>query len=166
MKNCELAGQYKEYYCYIMGLVGGPEWWDELNLNMMRLFNRKFYWVRPLDENLVIEARGLRERFKGCGEVPEGEVSVLELLIQLAIDVDEELMSNPKYGKRADIFFGELISRLGFDVDVGCLDARIDDFLDGNLLLSDDVRPDQTLWEQVNAMFSDQFDVENESFQW
>lgn len=166
MKHCELMGQYSEYYCYIMGLVGGPEWWDEMALQMARLFNRKYYWVNPLDENLAIEAEGLRKRFEGAGEVPDGEMSVLEVLIQLALDVDEKMMSNPKYGSRAAYFFGEILGAAGLDVDISCLDEQIDAFLDGNRLLSEYAKPSQTLWMQANVLFGEQFDVENESFQW
>lgn len=166
MKHCELAGEYAEYYCYIMGLVGGPEWWDDMALQMARLFSRKYYWVNRLDENLAIKAEGLRKRFAGAGPVPEGEMSVLEVLIQLALDVDQWMMSNPRYGSRAAYFFQEILGAAGLDVDISCLDERIDEFLDGKVLLSEYAKPEQTLWLQANVLFGEQFDVENESFQW
>lgn len=170
MKYCEMTGEYSEYYNYILGLVGGDEWWEDLALNMVRLFERKFYCVRPLDENMVIKARDLRARFADCKELEEctpddEEVSVLEVLIALTLRVDGWMMANPRYGSRAAFFFSEIINALGFDVEIEGLDERIDMFLDGELLLTSDAKPSQTLWEQANVLFGEQFDLENEAFQ-
>lgn len=170
MKLAEMCGKYAEYFNYIMGLVGGGEWWDDLGLNMVRLFERKYYWVNRLDENMALKGAMLRDMFADRPElvdlVPDGEVSVLETLIALTLRVDGWMMSNPKYGSRAAFFFGEIVSALGFDVDISELDARIDLFLDGKLKLHEDAKSSQTLWEQANVLFSEQFDLENEEFQW
>ena len=165
MRDSDLVGEFSDYFDYIMGLVGGGEWWDDLGENMARLFERKYYWRVELDENAAKAGLNLRNRFVE-GLVPIDEASVLEVLVALALNVDDKLMYTPRFGHREPVFFDMIIRKLGFDVDISALDEQIDMFLDGETLLDERAGPGATLWEQVNLMFSENFDLENEEFQW
>lgn len=171
MRHPEIAGAFGPYFDYIMSLVGGGELWDGYELQLLRLFERKYYFINPINGNFVDEVERLRDEFSDGDEelerfTPIDEASVLEVLVVLALDVDHDLMKNSKFGdeSRADIFFNEIFEALGFDCDVGEIDEKIDDLLDERVGLCEDVKPFQSLWEQVNVLFIPRFELENEDF--
>lgn len=171
MKHPEIAGEFGPYFDYIMSLVGGGELWDGFEGQLLRLFERKYYFLNPINENFVHEVEDLRDNFSSGDPnlerfTPIDEASVLEILVVLALDVDHDLMKNSKFGddSRADIWFNELFEALGFDCDADEIDEKIDDLLDERVGLCPDVRPYQSLWEQVNVLFMPRFELENEDF--
>ena len=172
MRDADLAGRYAGYFDFLMRLVGGGDWWNDLTDNMVRLFERKYYWIRDIDENMAYRGKQLRESFRQA--VREGltsgyvmdngdEANFLEVLVALSYQINDDILYSKKYGNRVASIFERLIREIGFDCDISNLDAQIDAFLDGDLLLSGNVRRDQTLWEQANVLFGDWFDLENEN---
>ena len=165
------AAGFEQYFQFLLDKVGGEEWCSGLEANLARLLFRKFYWTNDIDSGISrqsLEFRTEAIRAKICAPylIPTGEPSVLEVLICVALKVDEWLMFNPEYESRAAQFFFEIISVLGFDsVDESQIDERIDLFLDGKIRLMEGefgANPrSPTLWEQVNAYYSPLFDLEN-----
>lgn len=171
MRHPEIAGHYAPYFDYIMSLVGGGDLWDGLELQLHRLFNRKYYFINPINENLVSRVEDLRYMFIDGDPArddvtPVDEASVLEVLIVLAREIDEDVMDNPKFGEesRADIWFKEIFDAAGFDCGADEIDEKIDDLLDERVALCGDARPYQSLWEQANVLFLPRFELENEEF--
>jgi hypothetical protein len=171
MKFPEIAGEYAQYFDYIMSLVGGGELWDGFEMQLSRLFERKYYFINPINENLVSDVENLRADFVDGSYIlnsvtPIGEASVLEVLVVLAIKIDRDVMDNPRFGSesRADMWFKEIFEAAGFDCDGEEIDEKIDDLLDERVALCSNARPFQSLWEQANVLFLPRFELENEEF--
>ena len=86
MKRSILAGDYAEYFDYLMEIIGGEGYWHGQEPRFVRLFERAFYWQNPLDGNWqqhVEELRGNAIRIGGVNPIyiPNREASVLEVLI-------------------------------------------------------------------------------------
>lgn len=86
------------------------------------LFNYEYFWIDDLDENLNEHGLNLREKFfdssiagrrmrddYGDIDVP---CSVLEMLISLAINAENTVMSNDYYGDRTGVWFWTMLERL------------------------------------------------------
>lgn len=166
MRNSDLAGAYAPYYEYIMHIVGGEEWWDQLGDNMLRLFERKYYWKHPIDENWkehvnTFRANAMRSVLPIY--ILPGEPSVLEVLVCLTIRVGVNIMytEDTDYVERLPEYFNDIIRELCFDCDFSGIDSAIDDFLESRTALASDGDRRLTLWEQANIFFQDQFDIEN-----
>ena len=164
MRHDILAGDNKEYFSWLMDKVGGDAWWADQEPTFVRLLERKYYWTNEIDSGLqekveLMRAKALYENVP-IVDIPIGEVSVLEVLVYLATAIDTDIMYDPAIGTdvRTPEFFNDIIVRLGFNCDVEVLDQAIDDFLDG----SRKIGHGDTLWSQVNDLYSDQFMVESE----
>lgn len=165
------AEQYREYFHFLLDQVGGEDWCGGMESNLARLLSRKFYWTNKIDEGVAVSSLELRTKAMEETDIPpylipSDEPSVLEVLIFIALRVDELLMFNPDYEPRVNQFFAEIMSVLGFDsCDEEQIDERIDMFLDGKVRLydgefgADPYNP--TLWEQVNAYYKPLFELEN-----
>lgn len=164
MRNSILAGDWAGYFDWLMEQVGGDEWWADMEPNFVRLLERKYYWTNEIDSGLREKVENLRVRALydrvPVSAIPIGEVSVLEVLVHLAIAIDSDIMYDPAIGTcvRVPEFFNDIIVRLGFNCDIEFLDQAIDDFLDGTRTIGHG----ETLWMQVNDLYSDQFMVESE----
>lgn len=173
MKNSEMLGEYKLYFDWLMEIAGvdGDFAWDIYENTLIRLFIRKYYWLNPLDENSALHAYELRSRAIKETEIPlinipNGEASILEVLIALAIRVDTDIMYNPEYFSRVPQFFHDIFHALGFGCSGGELEERIDAFLDGENVIFDfnrRLKPgEKTLWQQVNGYYKTSFELEND----
>lgn len=171
MRFPEIAGRFAPYFDYIMDLVGGGDLWDGYEMQLARLFERKYYFINPINENLVSEVENLRANFVDGSYIldsatPIDEASVLEILIVLAMKIDEDVMDNPKFGSesRADMWFKDIFEAAGFDCRADEIDGKIDDLLDERVALCSSAKPFQSLWEQANVLFLPRFELENEEF--
>lgn len=162
------AGEYQDYFRYLINLVGGEEWWGGCEEVLARLLNRRFYWLHPIDENLAFYGKSLRDDYiSGYWEneqsVLRGECSVLEVLIILAIKIERELFYTPSDRPMAHVYFAQILSRLGIIGDtegdicpISQLEARIDQFLEEGFGEEYNTKPNgmrRTLWEQINDIY-------------
>lgn len=167
MNNSDLAGEYAQYYEYVMSIVGDGEWWDDISDNMLRLFERKYYWKHPIDQNWKEHVNGFRVKAMRSGVLPiyilQGEPSILEVLVCLTVRIAVNIMytGDADYVERLPEYFNDIIRELNFDCDFHGIDSAIDDFLDGRTALARASDKHLTLWEQANIFFQDQFDIEN-----
>ena len=164
MRHDELAGNHKEYFGWLMDKVGGDEWWGDQEATFVRLLERKYYWTNEIDSGLqeridTLRVGALYARVPVVA-IPIDEPSVLEVLVHLAIAVDRDIMYDPAIGTgiRTPEFFNDIIIKLGMNCDIEFLDQAIDDFLSGERKIGHG----ETLWMQVNDLYSDQFRVESE----
>lgn len=88
------------------------------NLLMKELFNSPFEVVLERDNNRIDDCMALREQFL-YGEGLKGDfldfpANILELLVSLAIRIDNEYIGNPN-DPHPEIIFWEMICNLGLD---------------------------------------------------
>lgn len=171
MRHAELAGEYALYFEWLIEKVGGEDWWGDYMFALSRMFERKYYYVNPIDEAVYDGGRNLRTEaiFDGVEvmSIPNGETTVLEALIFLAEQIDTHLMYNEDTGSRIPRFFDDIMISLNFKKEDGMIDRQIDRFLDGKAQITKRVKfepYEKTLWEQVNQYYSKQFEIESDLY--
>ena len=157
MRHAELAGEYALYFEWLIEKVGGEDWWGDYMFALSRMFERKYYYVNPIDEAVYDGGLNLRTEaiFDGVEvmSIPNSETTVLEALIFLADQIDTHLMYNEDTGSRIPRFFDDIMDALNFKKEDGAIDRQIDRFLDGKSQITKRVKYEpyaKTLWEQVN----------------
>lgn len=153
--------EYSGYFLYLLRVVGIEED-DILVSNLVRMFEREYYWKNDIDSSITGHVDELRANAMRYGnvsptDIPNRPVSVLEALTSLAILIDLKLLydeENP--GGNVGLYFMDLVEELGFDCDKDSIDSAIDDFLDGKRRIA---KLGDTLWQQCNNKFSDYFDI-------
>ena len=169
---CSWAGEHAPYFEWLMSLVGGISWFEGQEKVLARLLERRFYWVHPIDENVALHGLALRyEYVSGRWEretnVLNGECSMLEVMVALALRVEKRLMSPPPpgAGRRAHLYFETLISRSGLDCPLEAVDSMVDLFLEDGFADCGNMRNGKrrTIWEQVNMIFMDEAELDSES---
>ena len=60
MATSDLAGDYKEYFEYLLDLIDADRLCDGREMNLLRLFERKYYWTLPIDGNMTDRVEELR----------------------------------------------------------------------------------------------------------
>ena len=93
------------------------------NISYWKLFNKlwhtKFRWLIAKDENRAKDGIALRHRFRLTIEGDDmecyidGSCTVLEMLIALAIRMEEDIMFDPHIGDRTGQWFWQMINNLG-----------------------------------------------------
>lgn len=78
---------------------------------MMHLHDVEFIYYILKDENRAEEGVELRRRFSGHSKY--GPCSVLEMILALAIRIEENIMDNTDYGNRTGQWFWGMINNLG-----------------------------------------------------
>lgn len=180
MNDREYRGEYLRWlYFQVDGFnpltEGGAMYFMLLNY----LYSQDYYSVIEMDENRKVEGGNLRSMFEcdSCAiltdNIPEEEVSVLEVLVAMAMNFRE--LNNDK--EPIALYFWEMISNLGL---IDCTDEHwsrsteeyvervIDDFLDrdyepdgtGGLFPLEDPQEDQTeveLWYQLAAYYLENY---------
>ena len=171
MKDSMLAGENTPYFEWLIDRVGGAGWWEEYVYALIRLFERKYYFVNPLDKVMVTRGKALRTDAIIEGVEPISipadayEVSCLEALIGLAENVDEILMRSLTGIRRPERWFNDFMTVLGFKEESGEIDIQIDQWLSGKNQITHGRKTKpyvRTIWEQVNMFYLDQFELETD----
>ena len=168
MKRKNLAGDYALYFDWLMDIVGGEEWWDSKDETFARLFDRKYYWRLPVDGNMRNHAVDLRAKAITIGRilpiyVPNGEPSVLEVLVILSIKIAYDIMYDPERDPvdEVPLYFRDLVAALNFDCEAQFIDQEIYRFLSGETKIADCGDLDATLWQQCNQFYMNRWRIEN-----
>lgn len=146
--------------------------------NLMKLLHTtNFKWSVPFDENRAADGMTYRDEFFGSCSLEEGSFarpcSVLEMLVGLAIRIDNEFIGDPAEEK-PDIIFWEMLENLGleeytnkhWDYDAVCdildewLDREFDSDGEGSIFPIKDPFRDQTeieIWSQMNDYIEENY---------
>ena len=112
----------EDYYNWLLSFIED----DEHDLNdysslLWELFNFEFYEIVRNDSNRVADGLALRNRFSEeigehlyfvIDELPEG-CSCLEMMIALAIRLEENILRDPDKGDRTSLWFWVMVENLG-----------------------------------------------------
>lgn len=140
---------WAEYYKYLYQIVcGGDENLKNISWSMLigHLFIVPFrYSYISMDGNRLEDGLNLRDRFADYAGYPPAQVesllnryecSVLEVMIALALRMEEETMASTEFGDRTSQWFWYMIISLGLSgmtddhYDSDYVDDRINAFLD------------------------------------
>lgn len=113
------------YFEWLFDMVCGTRFATEVSFRKLltHLHNTEFRYSIPNDENRAREGENLRHRFAvlQMPNVPEYEIldilagpcSVLEMIVALAIYMEEHVMDTPQYGDRTAQWFWSMVVNLG-----------------------------------------------------
>lgn len=123
-----------EYFEWLMALIKADEGPEELSFKklLMHLHNRPFQYSIAKDRNRALDGIALRRRFamtRGCVDnFIEGDCSIFEMMVALAIRCEEDIMDDPTVGDRTAQWFWEMVNNLGLG---SMVDDRYDcDYVD------------------------------------
>lgn len=123
--NNELETELRqEYFEWLYRKVYSVEYYNKQSYRelLLYLFNYKFIWYYEMDENRAKNGISLRYRFGYESDYSDDfirqnldiyDCSVLEMIIALAIDIEENIMLDPLYGDRTGQWFWNMMSSLG-----------------------------------------------------
>lgn len=108
----------REYFNWLCDIVCGYRYSQENSYDnlLAHLHNIEFTWTISKDSNRAEDGIGLRRRFDEMGDVIDlldGPCSVFEMMVALAIRVEENIMDDPRYGDRTGQWFWKMINNLG-----------------------------------------------------
>lgn len=140
----------KRYEDWISGLVLNSDQ-DLVTASYKKLFRKlfsvPFLYVRETDKSRVDDGYFLRYRFVSSERIPQNALdnaltnkghvfcSVLEMMIALALRIEEHIMSDSDFGNRTGQWFWEMIVSLGLSgmdddyFDERQVDSIINDFI-------------------------------------
>lgn len=115
---------HKRYFDWLYEIVCGQEEYNRLSYRKLLnfLYNTEFYYIIPLDENRACDGIGCRYRFGDESGYSKNTIerylddrpcSVLEMMVAMAIRVEEQIMDNYQYGNRTGQWFWSMIVSLG-----------------------------------------------------
>lgn len=133
----------RRYFEWLCGFVIGGVYTEKrtYDLLLQHLHQRSFTYTIALDGNRAADGEDLRYRFaEDCG-CSDSEIavsidirccSILEMMVALAVRIEEHIMTNSKYGNRTSQWFWDMIRSLGlWDMtDHNFDENRVDDILD------------------------------------
>ena len=131
MNREELRKEYFEWLCDFV--------YDEkrmsrgLSYNKMFsfLFDTPFHWIMTMDENRAADGIDLRYRYgreRGIADpiiasyLDDRECSMLEMMVALALRMENQIMENPDVGNRVGQWFWDMVVSL----DINMPDSRFD----------------------------------------
>lgn len=120
------------YFDWICDKVCGKRYSKELSFYRLleHLHNTEFIFSVSKDENRAADGIDLRYRFAGSHrrieylDYLDGPCSVLEMMVALAIHMEENVMDDPEYGDRTGQWFWGMIVNLGLG---SMTDSRYDE---------------------------------------
>lgn len=136
------------YFEWLFDIVCGSRFAEGVSFRklMAHLHNTEFRYSIPNDESRALEGENLRYRFAvtkmpGASEykildILAGPCSVLEMMVAIAIYIEEHVMGAPQYGDRTAQWFWVMVVNLGLGdqmddrFDRRHVEATIQRFLD------------------------------------
>lgn len=128
MTNANLVD---DYYSWLVSMVNGDDEFncDDYTYILGKLFSERFYWTMDRDENRSMDGLDLRETFcnRTCLGLDEYYIlmesmpeycTILEMMVALAMRIEDDIMADPEYGDRTSKWFWTMMknSRLA-DLD-------------------------------------------------
>lgn len=139
MTRDEIAKRYFEWLSDMVSDRRAPKSLSYRKL-LVHLHKTEFRWSIPMDEDRAEDGINLRYRysfeedyrFADVVEAVDGECTVLEMIIALAIKCEENIMDDPTIGDRTGQWFWMMIVNLGLGsmTDQKYDARRVDDILD------------------------------------
>ena len=127
-------GLRKEYFEWLCNFVYDDEHTSRgLSYNKMFsfLFDTPFHWTMTMDENRAVDGIDLRYRYgreRGIADpivasyLDDRDCSMLEMMVALALRMENQIMENPDVGNRVGQWFWDMIVSL----DINMPDSRFD----------------------------------------
>ena len=106
---------YDEYFEWLMNIIDGP---GEYSCVLEKLYLTEFYSPVPKDDNRAVDGIELRYMFNDeTGYIceKEGCCSVLEMMIGLAMRIDNDFLYEYIYGDRTSEWFWDMMHNLELD---------------------------------------------------
>lgn len=110
------------YFEWMCGLVNDSENKSEQYKVLLRyLYNSDFIWTLPMDANREDDGLSLRYVFADIMKISHPmieeifarkNVSILEMMVALAVRTEDDIMADPKYGRRVPVWFWAMIDSL------------------------------------------------------
>ena len=169
----------RDYYYWLTDILHD----EYLSSNYQKLLHfmleTEFTWSVPYDSNRAADGLYLRKEYfmeVGEGSIPSEPCTVLEMLIAMCRRCEDNLMHDPDYGDRTNVWFWCVIENLGLDYyddynyDCDAVDTIMCRFLErdydkngfGGPFYVMDSKEDlriKDLWWQLNAYLSANFPV-------
>ena len=114
----------EQYYDWLYKIVCGE--WEPRNLSfhrlLMFLYNRDYTPACEMDISRVTDGRNLRYRFATENDIPYAKIdsefqgvpcSMLEMMVALAIRIEEHIMEDSSAGNRVGQWFWNMVVSLG-----------------------------------------------------
>ena len=121
----------QEYFQWLCMLIN-PEKASSYQKLLNYLYDTEFVYIMPMDGNRYDDGINLRYRFGYDNNIEDPVIascldnkscSILEMMVALAVRVEESIMQNPDNGLFPDKWFWKMIDSLGF---AGMTDGRFD----------------------------------------
>ena len=107
-----------EYFNYLLDIVDSEEYSTDDYIDVLwLLFDTDFTWLIDHDSNRAGDGLALRDRFLSeyCDGYDKlfGPCSVLEMMVALSIRMENDIMFDPDFGNRTDIWFWKMMDSMG-----------------------------------------------------
>lgn len=131
---------YNEFYNWMYDMVDGRPY----NTLLTLLYKENFYPLLPMDDNRITDGCNLRDRFRDEYNLSDqvmdtvfenDSCSVLEMMIGLAVRIEESIMSDNDFGDRTSMWFWIMIKSLGLyhmtddNIDIRYIMETVDSLL-------------------------------------
>lgn len=166
------ADKYNKYYDFLVNFLN-PDWklkTDDMvkshSLLLKTLFEKDFYYLNDLDANRAADGIALRNIYTSYNDdcnVPDGNCSVLEMLIALSDRIEYQIMSDDTYGDRTSLWFWTMLENLGISfIDDDKYNGESRSFIDSKIQKWLDRRFDKngngSIWTKIPSKNSDKRD--------
>ena len=166
------ADKYQHYYDFLVSFLN-PDWkckTDDMvkshSLLLKTLFEKDFYYLNDLDANRASDGITLRNIYTSINDdcnVPEGNCSVLEMLIALSDRIEYQIMTDDTYGDRTSLWFWTMLENLGISfVDDDTYNGESRSFIDAKVQKWLDRRFDKdgngSIWTKIPSENADKRD--------
>lgn len=114
---------YDGYYIFLVDRVNCNKYHVEDYTKLLKvLYNMEFYWIVSFDQNRASSGLALRREYeKEFGgnpyEILDGQCSVLEMMVALAVDCEDRIMGDVRnsYEDNTPRWFWSMIENVGLD---------------------------------------------------